>query len=122
MLIVGVMCGLVTAFCQAVAYLFSRRYVVSHHTSVLRLMVIGHAAIGVACLAALPLVAWKDLPPLRLYAVDMVGAGGFYFVGQVLLLGTLRRTDASRVAPLLGLKVVFVALVAMSMLGQAIGP
>ena len=122
MLIVGIICGLVTAVCQAVAYVISRRYVVVHHTSVLRLMVMGHAAIGLACAVALPWVAWDELPPLRGYALELLGAGGFYFVGQVVLLGTLRGSDASRVAPLLGLKVVFVALVAVAMLGQRILP
>lgn len=119
----GVICGLVTAVCQAVAYLLSRRYVVARHQSVLRLMVIGHALLGLACAAALPvLVDLDELPPVRGYAVDLLGAAGYYFVGQVGLFAALRWMDASRVAPLLGLKVVFVAVVAMVLLGQRIGP
>jgi drug/metabolite transporter (DMT)-like permease len=122
MLMAGIFCGLVTAICQAMAYLFSRRYVVIHHTNVLRLMVMGHALIGAACAVALPLVAWRDLPNWRIYLPDLIGAGGYYFVGQILLLGTLRRSDASRIAPLLGLKIVFVAVVAVMLLNQTVGP
>lgn len=118
----GILLGLGSALGASLAYLCSRRYAVraaaveTHQPAwrpPLRLLVTAHVWLGLACAVALPtLVVTTGLELARpLHAAGMsAGVAGFYLLGNVFLFASLRRTDASRIAPLLGLKVVILAL------------
>jgi len=118
----GILLGLGSALGASLAYLCSRRYAVraaaveTHQPAwrpPLRLLVTAHVWLGLACAVALPtLVVTTGLELARpIHAAAMsAGVAGFYLVGNVFLFASLRRTDASRIAPLLGLKVVILAL------------
>ena len=54
--------------------------------------------------------------------VLLILCAGFYLLGQAGLFFTLRRADASRVSPLLGLKVAVVAVLTVAALGGTIAP
>jgi drug/metabolite transporter (DMT)-like permease len=74
------------------------------------MLVLAHLVMGIACL---PLV-WLLWPAEGVRAADflppLAGSIGCYLASQVTLLAALRRADASRVVPLLGLKIVMLAL------------
>ncbi len=118
MVLLGIALGLLAATSQSVSYLFSRLYCLGPGASLRRLLVISHVIQGAV---SLPLVvlAWPaDVGPVRLWIVPVLATAGFYLVGQTCLLIALRYTTASRVAPLLGLKVVTVALLTVVVLGD----
>lgn len=123
LLLLGIILGLSAAVAQAVSYLFSRRYSLREGgvgaSSTLRLLALSHAMQGGVCLLALPWLWPGELDPRAwpTLAGWCVGVGGFYIAGQALLVLALRSADASRVSPLLGLKVVGVALVSAVFLG-----
>lgn len=106
---IGVMLGLGAATMQSLSYLFSRLFVMKRAQGSFHLMVQAHVLMGLASLALLPLAWPAGAPPLAQYFWPMVGAGGFYMLGQVGLFGALRYTEASRVSPLLGLKLIILA-------------
>ena len=116
----GITLGLGAAALQSAAYVFTRRYVVVRGSSV-RLLVIAHVIMGAISLGLLPLL-WDDaLKDMGRYAVNAIGASGTYMLGQAFLFATLRYADASRISPLLGLKVVMVAIIWITMGRETIG-
>lgn len=112
MIPVGVATGLGAAVMQSASYFFSRLYVIRRAKAVRSLMVLAHLLMGAASAVLLPVV-WPsaELPPLTSYAWPLAGMAGFYLLGQVGLFMALRTSDASRISPLLGLKIPFLAVV-----------
>lgn len=111
MSITGIAAGLGAAFFQSLSYLFSRRFL--HHTSggILKLLVLSHLLMGVVSLVLLPFLwgGWALLnPAVRLH---LLGTAGFYLLGQAGLFWVLHRVSSSRIAPMLGLKIVVLALI-----------
>ncbi len=111
MIFFGILIGLAGAVSQSFAYLVSRHFVaVSGGRSARKLLVVGHVWMGLISLILLPFV-W--LPP----RVDLLHAlianfavAFFYFIGQAGFFWTVKQLPASRVAPLLGLKIVFLGV------------
>ena len=134
MLTLGIILGLLSAAAASLAYLYSRRYAVRAVPETqagppwipsLRLLVTAHLWLGGVCLVVLPLLlAATGLRPDQPGHAAMTSAGValFYLLGNVLLFLTLRLTDASRVAPLLGLKVVLLALAVALFTGDHLTP
>ena len=107
---VGIAAGLASGGLNAVAFLMSRHHATTSPGGGQRLLVLAHAVMGLACL---PLV-WLLWPPGGVRPADclppLAGSIGCYLASQAALLASLRRADASRVVPLLGLKIVMLAL------------
>ena len=107
---VGVAAGLASGALNAVAFLMSRHHATARPGGGQRMLVLAHVVMGIACL---PLV-WLLWPPEGVPVADflppLAGSIGCYLASQVTLLAALRRADASRVVPLLGLKIVMLAL------------
>jgi drug/metabolite transporter (DMT)-like permease len=121
MLILGLLSGLITALGTSICYVLNRHYVAVRGGGAMRLMVISHVQMGVAAGVAVWAMWHEGFPPWRSYWLDVLGAGGFYLAGQATLYVALRHTDASHVTPLLGMKIVVVALIMRVGFGQAIG-
>lgn len=131
-MVLGILLGLGSALASSLAYLASRRYTVRHAghepgqprwRGPLRLMVTAHVCLAIVCgIAHLVLMPHGDaLPDDRAWAMTTtVFVALFYLTGNTLLFFVLRMTDASRIAPLLGLKVVLLALVKQFVLGDAL--
>lgn len=117
-MVFGVMLGLGAAMSQSVSYIFSRLFVLRRKRGVLHLLVVSHVLMGLVSAAMLPLF-WRgaDMPPPGEYLGWLMSTAGFYLLGQVSLFLVLRRTDASRVAPLLALKVVILAIATVALSG-----
>ena len=123
MLIVGILLGLCSAVASSLAYLASRRFTVRHagHEAdqprwrgPLRLMVAAHLYLAVICgTASFFLMPRGELQPVDWgWAITTtVLVAVFYLTANTLLFFALRLTDASRIAPLLGFKVVLLAMV-----------
>lgn len=114
----GVLLGFAAAACQSVSYIFSRLFVLRCADGTRRLLVASHLFMGVACAAALPFLWSADVPPPSRYAGPLVGSAFSYLAGQAGLFLLIRRVEASRVAPLLGFKILILAVIATAFLGQ----
>jgi len=123
----GVAAGLTAAFFSAVSYLVSRQHGLAQRALgrqgvALRLLAIAHLLMAAVCM---PLVwaVWPAVPPgWRSFAIPVSASAGFYLAGQSALFAALRRAEASRIAPLLGLKLVMLAVVVSSLLGHELDP
>ncbi|MCL2648773.1 MAG: hypothetical protein FWD61_17540 [Phycisphaerales bacterium] len=112
----GIITGLIAALCQSLCYLATRYYVQKRAAGASRqLLVLGHLWMGVFSLIVLPFV-WHggvaDIVPLL---SALVCAALFYLVGQFALLIALKHTEPSRVSPLLGFKIIVLAVMASFM-------
>ena len=110
----GVVAGLAAAFASALSYLVSRHHGVRQRAAgrrgaALRLLVLAHLDMAAACVP-LVIAAW---PPGTRFttgvAATVAASVGFYLLGQASIFTALGRAEASRIAPLLGLKIVMLA-------------
>lgn len=107
----GIIFGLLAAACQSLCYVFSRIFVTRGGNTSLGLFALSHAVMGVFALVLLP-VCWTERAlEVRAYFWPLMGSVVFYLLGQVCLFRAVRLTDASRVSPLLGLKILVLALI-----------
>ncbi|MFA9480136.1 EamA family transporter [Phycisphaerales bacterium AB-hyl4] len=118
MVALGVMFGLLTAVLQSVAYLLSRNYGLRAGGGMVRLLVKSHVIQAVVAVPFVWLLWSSELPPWGQWIWPTVGVGAFYLVGQMGLFLALKRTTASRVSPLLGLKVAILAVLTAAWLGD----
>ncbi|XAL97969.1 EamA family transporter [Phycisphaeraceae bacterium D3-23] len=130
MQLVGIILGLLSALGASLAYLCSRRYAVRAQRDEpdatpwrppLRLLVTAHVWLALACGVGFPaFLVLRETPVDRpVYAALMsAGVALFYLLGNVFLFLSLQRTDASRVAPLLGMKVILLALTVELFMGE----
>jgi len=114
----GVTVGLLSGILNAVAFLISRHHATTRPGGGLRLLVAAHLVMAAACLPAV----WLLWPPAGLDGATclppLAGSIGCYLAGQAALIVSLRRADASRVVPLLGLKIVALALIVTCLPGE----
>ncbi len=121
MIPLGIACGLLTGLFQSIAYILSRWFGVTRGASTMTLLVCSHTVMALASAVMLPFLIPAHMPPPGQYLWLVAGAAGTYITGQGLLFTALATTDASRIAPLLGLKIVVVAALAMLLLGDHLG-
>lgn len=109
MVVLGIILGLSAAVAQSASYVFSRMFVIRRGQAVLRLMVLGHLIMGIASAALLP-IFWSPavLAPHVLW--PLLGSAGFYMLGQACIFLALRRSDASQISPMLGLKIAILGI------------
>jgi drug/metabolite transporter (DMT)-like permease len=132
-MVLGILLGLSSAFASSLAYLASRRFTVRHaeHEAdqpqwlgPLRLMVTAHLMLAVVCGLAFMLLVPRTStaqPADWSWAIaTSVCVALFYLAANTLLFFALRMTEASRIAPLLGFKVVLLALVTNFILGDSL--
>jgi drug/metabolite transporter (DMT)-like permease len=121
-MITGVLFGFSAAFFQSCSYLFSKRYVARFTQTTLGLLLCSHVIMGVFSLILLPFFIPKDVPltmaDVARYAFPLAGCVIFYLLGQVSLFRSFKDTDASRVSPLLGLKILMLAALAIIFTNQ----
>jgi|688.fasta_scaffold213558_2 drug/metabolite transporter (DMT)-like permease len=114
----GVTAGLLSGAFNAVAFLISRHHATTSPGGGLRLLVHAHLVMAAVCLP----VAWLLWPRGGIDAMaclpPLAGSIGCYLAGQAALVASLRRADASRVVPLLALKIVALALIVTCLPGE----
>lgn len=120
MLMLGVILGLAAAVSQSVSYVCSRWYTAHRGGGMIRLLVLGHVIQGVVCTPLAWLLWPADLPAVSTFLPELLGVAGFYMLGQVGLFVALRFTDASRVSPLLGIKIAVLAVLTVGLLGDVL--
>ena len=107
----GVFLGLGAAFCQSLSYVFSRLFLSQFPRRSFTLLALAHVIMGALALCILPFVIPQSLPNWKELAPPLLGASVCYLCGQTCLFMALRYAEPSRVSPLLGIKIVVLALV-----------
>lgn len=127
--ILGVGCGLVAAAFSSLSFLISRHHGLragdrSTAASVLRLLVLSHCLMGAACLpltwALWPSAAAATTGDVVRAARPLLCSMTCYLLGQTCMFLVLGRVNASRVSPLLGLKVLMLAGMTTLLMGHAL--
>jgi multidrug transporter EmrE-like cation transporter len=121
-MLTGILLGLGAATSQSVSYLCSREFVARFKGHAVRLLLLSHVLMGLMSAALLPIVIPDSMPPIADYALPLAGCSLFYLAAQGFLFLALKHTDASRISPLLGLKVVILAVISFLFLGQTFSP
>ncbi|MEI6238994.1 MAG: EamA family transporter [Planctomycetia bacterium] len=119
----GIAAGLLSGACMSFSYLLSRHHALGYPAedrpeAAIGLLFRSHVVMG---LIALPAVAWlwpAGMPSVDRYILPLLAAAGLYFLGNILLFGLLRRVEASRLTPFLGLKVFMLAVIVAVFLGR----
>lgn len=119
----GVTAGLCSAACMSLAYLLSRHHalaqpVAERPAATLGLLLRTHVVMGLVAAPAAAGLCGGKLPPLAGIGGPLIGAAGFYLLGNAFFFSLLRQVESSRLTPFLGLKVFFVALLAAVFFGQ----
>lgn len=115
------MLGLLMALFQSMAHLFSRAFIKKHNNDFLRLLCLSHIVIGVVSLPLAVLMRPAEMPPVSEYIVSLLCCAGFYLVGQALFFAAIAHSEPSRVSPLLGLKILMLAVINAVFLGMDFG-
>lgn len=105
----GIIAGLTAAACSALSYLIARHHGARQPGAGHTMLVQAHVLMGAA---SLPLVWWlwpAVPPPLTSWMWPLMGSAVWYIAGQASIFALLQRVDASRIAPLLGLKIAMLA-------------
>ncbi|MEM8737224.1 MAG: EamA family transporter [Planctomycetota bacterium] len=119
-MITGIVCGLLAALGHSLAYLSTRWYTVDRGRPLGGLLVKAHVMIGGVAAGMLPVV-WPDGLGLEASWLILTGQIVFFFIiAQVCLMSAVRRADASRVAPILGLKIAVLAVLSV-LVGGSLG-
>ena len=117
MIKLGIIFGLAAALAQSASYIFSRAYM-KKHKSTLQLLVFSHIIIGFISTLLFICIMPSDIPPFTEFILPVVSCTLFYIAGQWAFFKALRRTEASRISPLLGLKILFIAGIFALFTGQ----
>jgi drug/metabolite transporter (DMT)-like permease len=122
----GIAAGLAADFFSSVSYLVSRHHGTRRPGGSRRLLVLAHLLMGLGCV---PVTWWllpeaSSLAALRTATVWLpcLISTVSYFGGQACLFYVLTRADASRLSPLLGLKIVAQAILLTVVMGQSLSP
>jgi drug/metabolite transporter (DMT)-like permease len=117
----GILLGFGAAVFQSTSYIGSRVFSHKYPDKTLHLLSLSHIIMGVFALLMLPFV-WPDtMSPCSEYVISLTACSGFYLIGQTMLFVSLKKSSASRVSPLLGIKVFILAFIGIAFLGQKFG-
>ena len=118
----GIVFALLAAAAQTASFFCTRIFVTRMHSGPLKLMVLGHVIMGVMSVAALAiLLPGRGIPPVWDCMGPLFTASLCYMLGQLSMFVALRYTEASRTAPLLGLKIVMLAFITTVFMDQHLG-
>lgn len=118
MLMTGIMLGLIAGLTQSVSYIFSRMFVTRRHSSPVQLLILGHIIMGMICTILLPWLWRSGLHDLHFWIWPLLFVTGFYLLGQLMFFIALKTSDASRLSPMMAIKIVFLALLTSILLQQ----
>lgn len=120
-MVTGVLFGLIAAIMQSLCYVSSRIFLTRSGNNSRVLFGLCHAWMGLMALLLLPF-CWSTemVVAAPAYLWPLAVAIVFYMIGQICLFQAIRWTDASRVSPLLGLKVLILAVITVCFLRQSV--
>ncbi len=120
--IIGIFCGALCALSHSLCYLSTRGFLVTPGRSSYQLISLGHVYMGALALAGLPFYWLTPAGGWGPVALPLAATAGFYFAAQFLFFKLVTWAPASRISPLLGMKIIPLAGGAILFTGAALGP
>ncbi len=117
MIIYGIIVGLLSALLQSVSYLFARKFSSEYQNSNIRLLISSQILMGIAGLIALPFCWPTHIDWNWNWIQSVILCVFFSLAGQLLIFFALHSAEASKISPLLALKVVMLAFLTWWMMG-----
>ena len=114
----GVLFGLLAALFQSVSYLCTRFFIKQHKNDIGTLLALSHIIMGIISVPLVLFLLPQKMPELSSYLLSLLGSSVFYLLGQLFLFTALIKSEPSRVSPLLGIKVIILALISFIFLHQ----
>jgi drug/metabolite transporter (DMT)-like permease len=118
MVSLGIGCGLGAALFQSLSYLCIRLFNKRHDDNIIALLGLSHILMGLVSIPLAIFLRPESMPGIRVYLWPLLGTSGFYLLGQFFLFAAIIHSEPSRVAPLLGLKVLILALISVVFLEE----
>jgi drug/metabolite transporter (DMT)-like permease len=112
-MVLGILVGLLAAFFQSLSYLCSRVFIQKHNNDVVKLLALSHIIMGVISIPLALILLPKNMPEFSSYVFSLLGSAVFYLLGQLFLFIAIIKFEPSRVSPLLGLKVLILAIISV---------
>ena len=113
----GLISGLFAAFMQSSSYLGGRRFL-SCHGNANQLLTASMVICGIAACLLLPFVGhWEKLLSWKMFGYLLICNGGF-LAGQWGFFCAQKHIESSRIASLLGLKIIVVVFLSLTVLGE----
>jgi len=116
-LAIGIICGLITAFAQSFSYLGGRRFLAKEGNAV-QLMISSLIICGTGAWLMAPFFWFPEKYFTWEMALWVLLTDGGFLIGQWGFFNAQKHIESSRIASLLGLKVVAVTLLTMTFLGE----
>ncbi len=110
-MIIGILLGLAAAFLQSVSYLCSRFSSSDNKDNAAGLLARSHLIIGGFSFLMLFFVYPAEAPAISTFLVPLILCAVSYFIAQGFLFAALKKSDASCVSPLLGLKIFMLSVI-----------
>lgn len=120
--LLGVLSGLWAAFFQSLSYLATRQFLHSRTAGTRLLMTLAHIWMGAISLAALCFIFPSTPVPWGNIALPLFCVAFFYLLGQFGMIWALRYAQPSQAAPMLALKLLVLAGLAIAVRHQIIHP
>ena len=123
-LILGIGAGLTAAFFSSVSYLISRHHGTRERHASRRLLIFAHVLMGLTCAIAVPITYSTDILLSGIWHWNIwlpcVVSTGTYLFGTSAVFRVLTKNDASRLSPLLGLKIIALGLIVSLVFSQTL--
>lgn len=102
---------------QSLSYLCCRAFMKKHDGDFLKLLCLSHIIMGVVSLPVIVFMRPVEMPAVSGYIVSLLACVGFYLIGQIFFFAAIAHSEPSRVSPILGLKVLMLAVINAAFLG-----
>ena len=110
---IGILVGLFAATMQSSSYICSRIFSEKHPKATAGFLIYTHIQMGIISSIVTFFIWPDDFPDIRVFLVDFLMMCFPYFLAQSCLFMILKSTNASKIAPLLALKIVVLVLISM---------
>jgi drug/metabolite transporter (DMT)-like permease len=120
-LIFGIIAGLLAGLCQSISFVFSRLTAIRYQGRALTILCMAHLIMGVFSICILPFLTFEKPPEVLSHLNIIFPMAGFYLAGMAFFFLAIKNIDASRATPILGMKVVFVAILLVIFQGANYG-
>ena len=121
----GIMAGLTAAFFSSISYLVARHHGTREKHASRRLLIFAHAIMGIMCALVASSMYLTNENVLGIWRWSIwypcLKSTATYFVGTSVVFRVLRTSDASRISPLLGLKIIALACIVTFIYGITLG-
>jgi drug/metabolite transporter (DMT)-like permease len=114
----GILFGILAALFQSISYLCTRLFNERHKNDIGTLLALSHIIMGIISVFLVIFLLPQNMPDFSTYLPSLLGSTVFYLFGQIFLFSALIKSEASRISPLLGIKVIILALISFIFLHQ----